>query len=116
MSLAQEVFLRPSALSRLWPKVDGWLTTFQKVWGFLRNSAMYDSDVLEKVLKESFGETKELLGSWPINVAVTTTAWNSRLQFCTLLTSYNSASRRPIKSYARRNTNDHGDAIHMWEA
>lgn len=79
MSLAREVFLRPSALSRVWPRVDGWLTTFQKIWSFLRNSAMYDSDVLEGVLKDSFGETKKLQGSWPVNVAVTTTAWNPRL-------------------------------------
>ena len=40
---------------------------------------MYDSDVLEGVLKDSFGETKKLQGSWPVNVAVTTTAWNPRL-------------------------------------
>lgn len=117
LSLSHDVFGHRSRISQSldW-FTNGWWTVASRLVRIWCNSAIYDADNLEAILRTSFGAEIELMAPRHLGTHVAVTASTAALPACELFTTYNKASHPDGRLYAWHQRLRERYTVKIWEA
>ena len=117
MALSKKVFESPSQLSKWLGRLTyGAWPLATRVYSMWSNSAFYNSRVLEKLLRETFGPSKKLLLSCHNQTHVAVTATTESVPASELFTTYNKHSHHDERLYGWHQRLKAQRGVKVWEA